>query len=64
MSVNSYKQGCHLLNHDDVIGVPLPLLFIASLELRYANKVRAVFLTSFTCRFRRARAGDPNGEEL
>lgn len=21
MSVNSYKKGCHLLNHDDVIGV-------------------------------------------
>lgn len=20
MSVNSYKKGCHLLNHDDVIG--------------------------------------------
>lgn len=21
MSVNSYKKGCHLLNHDDVIGI-------------------------------------------
>ncbi len=60
MSVNSYKKGCHLLNHDDVIGTYE--LFRPRRHLMFLQ-VPAEFLTYFTASSGPHRSGRRNGEE-